>query len=219
MKAQGALRKQALPKHGQTFGQSLSAPMRRYLEVVKHREQLAPGVVRGEFWQPMPDGRVQCERLPTPLPHARRAARVLFRAGSPGRRGRADQLRTSLWLLHRPDRKKAVQPLLPRQQRALVRNRRLQPWLSLLSELGHLQGTRATSPDRQREPHDVGRRGPRRRLPQHRVHLQRSRHARHTSTADRFCCRACHRPLAGRFSTRPGTWGARRLRLPLHERS
>lgn len=64
MKAQGARRKQALPKHGQTFGQSFSASMRRYLDVVQHREQLAPGVVRGEYWQSMPDGRVQCDACP-----------------------------------------------------------------------------------------------------------------------------------------------------------
>ncbi|MCK7497974.1 MAG: hypothetical protein MZW92_50065 [Comamonadaceae bacterium] len=37
-----------------------------------------------------------------------------------------------------PDREEAAQPLLSRQQRALLRHRRLQPGLQVLPELGHL---------------------------------------------------------------------------------
>ena len=32
-------------------------------------------------------------------------------------------------------------------------------------------------------------------------------------------CVHCERPLAGAFAAQPGSWGARRVRLPLHERS
>jgi pyruvate formate lyase activating enzyme len=33
------------------------------------------------------------------------------------------------------------------------------------------------------------------------------------------CCKHCGQRIGGYFEERPGTWGARRMRLPLHERS
>src|ERR1700746_500847 len=70
---------------------------------------------------------------------ARRATRFLFcPAGGEWWRC-ADDLRTGVRLLHRPDREEAAEPLLSRHERVVVRNRGLQPGLPVLPELGHLE--------------------------------------------------------------------------------
>src|ERR1700686_5828438 len=73
---------------------------------------------------------------------ARRATRLLFRPAGAGWRRCADDLRTRVRLLHRPDREEAAEPLLSRHERVVVRDSGLQPRLPVLPELGHLESAR-----------------------------------------------------------------------------
>ena len=96
--------------------------------------------------------------LPARLPVARRPARCLLRPPDGQWRHATDDLRPLVRLLHRPDREKAAQPLLPRQQHPLLRHRRLQPRLQVLPELGHLQVEGHGSTDGRSQPADDRRR-------------------------------------------------------------
>src|SRR5206468_759745 len=80
-------------------------------------------------------------RLPAGVQAARGPARAVLRACTRERCGRADDLRPIERLLRRSDREEAAQPLPPRDARALVRYGRLQPLVSFLPELGHLEVT------------------------------------------------------------------------------
>src|SRR5665811_1986704 len=81
-------------------------------------------------------------RLPPRVPAPRRATRVLLRTGPRGRRDGPDHIWEVVGLLHRPHREEAARALPPRNVRAVVRHRRLQPRLQVLPELGHVQGPR-----------------------------------------------------------------------------
>ena len=91
------------------------------------------------YWHLIDDGRMQCDLCPRDCKlHDGQRGACFVRM----REGDADDshhLRPLVGLLHRPDREKAAQPLLPGQQRAVVRHRRLQPGVQVLPELGHQQ--------------------------------------------------------------------------------
>ena len=125
------------------------------------------------YWQALEDDRIQCDLCPRECRLRDGQRGFCFVRLQPGRPDGAGDLRSVLGVLHRPDREEAAAPLLPRQQRAVLRHRRLQPGLQVLPELGHLQVARDGPADGPRlaARHRPGRRGVA--LPQRRVHLQR----------------------------------------------
>ena len=113
-------------------------------------------------------------RLPAAVQAARGPARAVLRPGAQRRPDGADHLRPLERLLHRSHREEAAQPLPARHAGPVVRHRRLQPDLQVLPELGHLEVAGVRPADRSG---DAGGDRPRRRgqrLPQRRLHLQRS---------------------------------------------
>ena len=116
--------------------------------------------------------------LPARLQAARRPARRLLRAQDAGRPDGAHHLRPQFRFLRRSDREETAQPFLPRQFRALVRHRRLQPGLQVLPELGYLEIEGHGPADGIGQP---GKDRPGRRkagLQERRLHLQRPGHLR-----------------------------------------
>ena len=114
-------------------------------------------------------------RLPQGVPAERRPARPLLRARAPGRRDRPHELRPEQRILRGPDREEAPEPFLPGLVRPLVRHGRLQPGLPVLPELGHLEVPSSRHARGFRIPRAHRRLRRVARLPERRLHLQRSR--------------------------------------------
>ena len=98
-----------------------------------------PFTVPTRHWHGLDDGRLQCDACPRACKLREGQRGRLLRAGTHRRPGRAHELRPVERVLHRPDREEAAQPLPARHLGALVRDRRVQPGLPLLPELGHLE--------------------------------------------------------------------------------
>jgi hypothetical protein len=109
---------------------------------VCHREMVQPGVVAGQWWHCLDDGRVQCDVCPREckLHEGQRGFSFVRQARDGGvvltTCGRGVRL------LHRSGREEAAEPLLSRDERFVVRDGGLQPRLPLLPELGHLKSPR-----------------------------------------------------------------------------
>ena len=134
--------------------------------------------VNVDYWTRLEDGRIECRLCP-------RFCRM--RAGQRGlcfvRRAREDGEGMELTGYGRstgfcvdPIEKKPLNHFLPGLVGSVVRNRRLQPRLRLLPELGHFEEPRGPAPELRR---DAGDDRPRRRaawLRERRLYLQRSGH-------------------------------------------
>src|SRR5438132_10298285 len=110
--------------------------------------------------------------MSTVLQTERRPARFLFCPSAVGRSDGADDLWTEQRVLCRSDREEAAEPFFAGNERAFLRHSRMQPWLPVLSKLGHLQSTRMGQARRCRVAGADRARSGTTRLSLRRVHLQ-----------------------------------------------
>ena len=96
----------------------------------------------GRWWHTLEDGRIQCDLCPRVCKLRDGQRGVLLRARDVRRADGAHHLRALAGFCIDPIEKKPLNHFYPGTQRAVVRDRRLQPRLPLLPELGHLQGAR-----------------------------------------------------------------------------
>ena len=101
-----------------------------------HREMVQPGVVLGQWWHRLDDGRIQCDLCPREckLREGQRGFCFVRQAQNGGvvltTYGRASGFCID------PIEKKPLNPLLSRHERVVVRDSGLQPRLPVLPELG-----------------------------------------------------------------------------------
>ena len=101
------------------------------------------GVVLGQWWHHLDDGRIQCDLCPRECKlHEGQRGFCFVRRAQNGGVVLTTYGRASVRLLHRPDREEAAEPLLSRHERVVVRDSGLQPGLPVLPELGHLESAR-----------------------------------------------------------------------------
>ena len=112
------------------------------IEAKALREEIAPGVVRGEWWHRLDDGRVQCDLCPRYCKlHEGQRGFCFVREARGGEMVLTSYGRARVSASTRSRRSRSTTSY-PGTQRALLRHRRLQPRLPVLPELGHLQGAR-----------------------------------------------------------------------------
>ena len=97
-----------------------------------------PTALPTTHWHVLDDGRIQCDVCPRAC-KLRDGQRGVCFVGAAGRPDRTRPPTALEWVLRRPDREEAAQPLPPGHVRAVVRYRRLQPGVPVLPELGHLE--------------------------------------------------------------------------------